>query len=528
MRPLFAVFVYACTNTTKTADPADVPEAAADCDVANSWDEASHGALDAPLTDRVFDPSVVHRLSLTVPAEDYAAMYAELESLTGMAFGAGGGFGGDDGLPEMDTGSMGELLDAMAEACEGLVEGDACAVDLGGFSIDGLCQVTDGALLCVPDESGGFGGVGGEGDLTFLPSDPSYHAVTVEADGQRWCSVGMRFKGNATLISAWQEGVAKLPFRLNFDRYEDEQPALKNQRFFGFKEITFGNGQGDPTLLHEVLANEIFQDRGVPAARNAFYAVSLDAGEGPQYLGLYTAMEDPSDAMMARVFGDGDGNLYKPDGDCATLSCFDEDSFEKKNHEDEADWSDVEALVAALGDDRSDAEAWRAGLEATVDVRGFLAWLAVNTAIQNWDAYGGMAHNYYLYGVPDEGGRLAWIPWDHNLSLSDESMGGLSDPLQASVGDEWPMIRRVLDDPSYAETYRLLLADALQGAYEVSAFDARAAELAELVRPYLFGADGEVAPSTFLSSEADWDAALDAMRAHVQARHEEIEAALAE
>ena len=269
-----------------------------------------------------------------------------------------------------------------------------------GTSMAGTCTAwTDGLLLCFPDDmggdtggdmGGGMGGdMGGEGGLEFLSEEPSYVPVTVEADDQAWCQVGMRFKGNATLSQTWSLGVGKLPFRLDFDELEEDHPEIDGQRFYGFQKLAFGNGQGDATLLREVLASEILADRGVPVARSAFYRITVDAGEGPVYWGLYTATEDPSDAMLDRVFGEDAGNLYKPDGSCANLTCFDEESFEKKSDEGEADWADIEAFVAALNADRSDPAAWRAGLEATLDVQGFLRWLAVNSAMENWDTYGG-------------------------------------------------------------------------------------------------------------------------------------------
>ncbi len=38
-------------------------------------------------------------------------------------------------------------------------------------------------------------------------------------------------------------------------------------------------------MLREVLGNEIFRDRGVPAPRSAFYRIYVDTGSGPEYLG---------------------------------------------------------------------------------------------------------------------------------------------------------------------------------------------------------------------------------------------------
>jgi hypothetical protein len=46
---------------------------------------------------------------------------------------------------------------------------------------------------------------------------------------------------------------------------------------------------------------------------------------------------------------------------------------------------------------------WEKDLEPEFDVDGFLKYLAVNTTIQNWDTYGRMTHNYYLYNDPAMG-----------------------------------------------------------------------------------------------------------------------------
>lgn len=285
---------------------------------------------------------------------------------------------------------------------------------------------------------------------------------------------------------------------------------------------SFGNGFGDGTLIRDVLASEIFESEGVPAARNSFWAVYLDFGEGPQYLGLYTVAEDVSDAFTDRVWGDDDGNLYKPDGDCADLTCFDEDTFEKKSNEDEADYGDIQALLDVLAANRSDGDAWRASLEAVVDVDAYLRWLAVSSALENWDTYGVMEHNYYLYAVPDDG-RFAWIPWDHNLSQMTGFQGS-GDPSLADIDDGWPLIRHVLDEPTYEARYHELLADALTGAYEEEAYEARAEELRAVV------ADAALAEEegyTFLTGAEAWADAYegsDGLYAHAEARRAEVEA----
>ena len=473
----------------------------------------------------VFDRSRVQRVDIQIAASDYAAMYAEMEELTGTAFGAGGGLqggGGQQGEPPAD------VLEAMAGACEGLLEGAACSVQAGPQALAGTCSTwTDGSLVCLPEGApGGGGGGGGEGGgLELLADDPSYVEATVSVDAQSWCGVGMRFKGNSTLSQSWSAGIGKLPFRLNFDYYEDVYPELEDQKFFGFKELSAGSNVMDDTVLRDVLASEVLEDRGVPAAQNSFWKVYVDTGDGPAYWGLYTFAEDPSDAMMDRVFGEDDGNMYKPDGTCASFACFDEASFEKKNNEDEADWSDIIALHATLANTDSDAATWRAELESQIDVEAFLRWLAVNSALENWDAYGLMAHNYYLYSVEGDDGRFQWIPWDHNLSQAN-SMMGETDVMQDSVTDAWPLIRRLLDDPVYAAFYEDQLALAVEGAYAQEAYEARIDTLAALVLPALFGEEGEQEGFSGLTDEATWTEAIAALKAHGVSRRSEVVEAL--
>ncbi len=378
---------------------------------------------------------------------------------------------------------------------------------------------------------GGGGGPGGPGGPGFSDEDPIWVPVTVEHDGNTWTEVGMRYKGNSSLASAYRSGVAKLAFRLTFDKFEDDHPELEDQRFYGFKKMTFSNGFNDPSLIRDKLAADLFRAHGVAAARTAFARVYLDAGDGPTYLGLYAMIEDPSNKLIDTQFADGSGNLYKPDG--THLATFDPAQFEKKTNEDEADFADVEAFVAALNADRTDAAAWRAGLEATFDVAGFLAYLALNQAMMNWDTYGWMTHNFYLYGDPSDGGRLVWIPWDMNESLIDRGDMGpwatADSVLLDEITTQWPLIRYVLDDPTYAAAYRDELAAALAGAFDRDAVLARAQAYHDLIAPYVTGADGEVAPYTFLASPTAFEESitgLAGMDAHVAARNAAVEAAL--
>jgi hypothetical protein len=387
--------------------------------------------------------------------------------------------------------------------------------------------------------SGGGGGPGGGGPGGMSSEEPSFFPVTVQYDELTWWHVGMRYKGNSTLRSAWQRGVKKIPFRLDFDEFEETYEEIDNQRFYGFKKITFSNGYKDDSLIREKLGAEIFRDAGVKAARGAFYRIYFDIGDGngPTYAGLYTMVEDLSNKFLDSQFGDDSGNLYKPDGPAASWSYFSEDNFIKKTHEEEGDWSDIEAAIEALHASANDAEAWRTELESHFNANAYLKLLAVNQTIQNWDTYGSMTHNYYLYGDPDDNGRLLWIPWDLNeCMLSSRGGPGGSDGFSGGsilldeVGDNWPVIRYLLDDPVYAARYYEELAALLDGAFAVEKVHTRMQELHDLISPWVVGEHGESSPYTSLANSEAFVNSLtsgdNALIPHVESRHSVVEEAL--
>ena len=83
---------------------------------------------------------------------------------------------------------------------------------------------------------------------------------------------------------------------------------------------------------------------------------------------------------------------------------------------------------------------WRTNLESIFNIPVFLKYLAVNGIIQNWDTYGNMPHNFYLYNDPDNN-KLTWIPWDHNEALQEGNMqGALNLDFSDLNSNSWPLI----------------------------------------------------------------------------------------
>ena len=294
--------------------------------------------------------------------------------------------------------------------------------------------------------SGGGGGGGGFSDQT-----PQYFAADFYFNGLQWFEVGVRYKGNSSLRA--RNG--KLPFRFKFDEFEDTYPEINNQRFYGFKELTLSSAYKDESLMREKTACDIFRHFGVPAVRTAFYEVYVDMGTGSyQYFGLYTMTEVVFDSFLTDYFGSETGNCYKPDGDGAKFSTsgWSLTDFEKKTNE-ATGRDDITAMYNALhaSTRTTNPAAWKAGLEATFDVDGFLKYLAANQVLQNWDTYGVMTHNYYLYNDPAMG-KLRWIVWDNNEALTDHRR---SLPLALNTtGTDWPLINYLINNSDYEATYK--------------------------------------------------------------------------
>jgi spore coat protein H len=500
------------------------------------WSEASHGKDAPPAYDVVFAQDKVQRIDLVITPEDWQVMQDDMTSMLG-EFGTGGGGGGapPGGGGGVPPGGGGGFPTELTQACVDKAEGDACTATFNGSTFTSTCARTpDGAqLLCRPTGGPGGGGApgggapgGGAGDL--LPNTPVYVPSTVHFNGKTWSYVGVRMKGNSSLSQTWRSGVGKLPFRLNFDKYEDEHPEIEDQRFYGFKKLSFGNGAADTSLLRDKVTTDIFREFGVPAGHTAFVALYVDHGNGPQYFGLYTLDEDPDEPLLDRNFGGHKGALYEADGTGARWHAFDQESFEIQANEEQG-WAPVEEAIAALNSDRTDAAAWRARLEAKLDVDGFLKWLAVNTVMQNWDAYGAMAHNYYLYADPNEGGRLHWITWDHDRSMGDGMGGRASSLTQDNVDTTWPLIRFLMDDPIYAETYKRYALEVARGPLTPDTLQARLRAAHELIAPYVVGENAEQPGYTFISSPQVFEDSLtgtNGLLNFAARRQAEVEAAL--
>src|SRR5665648_120139 len=417
----------------------------------------------------VFPQDKVNEITITISEENWAAMMADMEENYG------------------EAGSNNQNMP-------------------GAVPPDGPAAPSDRQNLALGAGAAGMGNTGDD------DSNPIWVTATIQFGDDTWEYVGMRFKGNSSLKSSWSSGSFKLPFKLDFDEFESEYPEIENQRFYGFKQLSFSSNFSDSSYLREKVTADIFRDAGVPSAQTTFYAVYLDNGSTIEYMGLYTAVEVIDDTVIETQFTDDSGNVYKPDGRCATLAAgtYDEACYDKETNQDEADYTDLTAMVEILNSDLrlSDSATWRAELENILNVNEFINYLAVNTLVQNWDTYGVMTHNYYLYTDP-ESGQVNWIPWDNNMSLQSSPggnggaapagrNGGAANPQRPGgqgqsapsisldeIGENWPMIRNLLDDEVYAQDYALAVENVITTVFTLEKMSAVYDNYADLIKAYV-------------------------------------------
>ncbi|MFK8103129.1 MAG: CotH kinase family protein [Saprospiraceae bacterium] len=381
-----------------------------------------------------------------------------------------------------------------------------------------------GMLDDMENTYGEFGAGSGRPGLIETEENPIFVPGDVYYQGKQWYRVGLRFKGNSSLQSSWQSGILKLSFKMDFDEFEDEYPQIDNQRFYGFKKFSLKNNYADASMMREKVGNDIFRKAGIASSHAAFYTLYIDHGDGPAYFGLYTLVEEVDNTVIKTQFSNDDGNVYKPDGTGASFAAgtFSQSEFEKKTNEDEADWSDIKNLFTALHADTrtTNPSVWRNELEAVFDTETFLKYLAVNTTIQNWDTYGRMTHNYYLYNNPANN-LLTWIPWDNNEAFQTGKNGGsLALDFSDLSASSWPLIGYLYADPVYRARYDALLLEVINGPFNPNTMAALYTTYAALIEPF---ATTERSCATFLSSPASFQVAVAALRSHVEARGMAVE-----
>ena len=298
---------------------------------------------------------------------------------------------------------------------------------------------------------------------------------TVTVDGETHTDVGVRKKG---FIGSQSD--TKPALKLRFDKYTD------GQSLGGVMErMTLNNSIQDPSMVNTCLSYRVFSAAGSPAPRCNFATVSVNGKD----LGLYVHVEELKAPFLARHFDSTEGNLYE--GTVSDFTPTYRGTIEKKTNEDAADWSDIDAVVAAL-QDPSDA-----GLEALgeiVDLDRFLSFWATEVLVGHWDGYAGDRNNYQFYREPD--GRFVFIPWgpDDTFHLKDDPnpFDNISKP-PPSVLALTAIPNRLYNDPDWRVEYVARLKEILDTIWDEAELLAAVDEMAAIVQRHALPEDREAA-----------------------------------
>jgi len=153
-----------------------------------------------------------------------------------------------------------------------------------------------------------------------ISANPMWVRADISFNGRTWNDVGLRYKGNSTLSRSWFSAAKKMPFKFDFDEFEDDVPEIKNQRFYGFKQLSLSNNIGDASYMRDAASYNIMQGMDLAAPKTAWYEVYLDHGQGSESLGIYTMIEVIDDTVIETFYGSDKGNIYEADGPGASLS----------------------------------------------------------------------------------------------------------------------------------------------------------------------------------------------------------------
>ncbi|MFN0034198.1 MAG: CotH kinase family protein [Saprospiraceae bacterium] len=288
--------------------------------------------------------------------------------------------------------------------------------------------------------------------------------ATAWVNGQRFDSVGVRYKGNSSYFRTRNETIKKLPFNIKLD-FKKKGQTLKGDQ----NTIKLSNAFLDPSFVREPVAYEVIR-KYMPASQCNFSKLYLNG----KYWGVYVNSESVDVNFIKKHFGVTNGYIIKcdpdnwkkvrsqtgcPKGENASLTylsdnagCY--DAFYETDNP--AAWKVLINLIKTLNKTPDK-------IETVLDVDQTLWMLALNNALVNLDSYNGsLSHNYYLWA--DSTGVCHPIIWDLNMAfggwrrdfsfqeMPDEQLIQYS-PLAEFENTRRPLISKLLKNPLYRKTY---------------------------------------------------------------------------
>jgi spore coat protein H len=319
----------------------------------------------------------------------------------------------------------------------------------------------------------------------YMGVDHQYGKATVTIGDDTIEEVGVRYKGNGTFLEGHSSG--KFSYKIDFNEYRDEQ------EYRGLTKVNLNSCVSDPSMLREALSLEFFKAAGIPRPRTAWAKVYLTVTgqKEREYRGLYEIIEQVDKRFLKSRFGSADGLLIKP----STFGAFrylGEDWEEYKQgyypKTDGTEQQQQRMIEFARLVHRSDETEFAEQIEEYLDVDQFLNYLAVNVILSNLDSFLGGSQNYYAYLDP-ESNKILMLPWDLDHSFGTLPLVGKPDSRRnlsiyhPQVGNDHPLVERILAIPQYKEAYLLRIQQLMDGPFGQEKMRQQIEEAGKFLRP---------------------------------------------
>lgn len=302
--------------------------------------------------------------------------------------------------------------------------------------------------------------------LDALRKDPKEYVKGTVREGERtFETVGVRFKGEGA-----ETGGGERPgFTLKFNEF------ITDQAFHGQKKITLDPLGPDPTLMTELLANDLFRTAGVPAPRSAFARIDFNGKD----CGVYLLTEGINRDFLARHFDKTKGNFYE--GTRRDINGkLDKDSGDEGNTQ-----ADVARLVAAA-QEADPAARWKQ-LEQVLDLDGFLSFAALEVMVGHTNGYCLATNKYRLYHDP-AADQMVFIP--HGIEVV---FGNPTSPVLPEM--RGMVARAVLGHPQGRQKYLERMSKLLATDFKAERLHARIDQVAAKLRPAIATMHSNAGPS---------------------------------
>lgn len=333
--------------------------------------------------------------------------------------------------------------------------------------------------------------------------------------------VGLKTKGNYSLLTVWQSNSDRFSFAINVGKYVKKNKGYSDtQNFYGLKKFSLNNVTGDATYLKEYLAYKLFRELGIPAPECSLVKLNING----KYWGVYSMIENIDSPMYKSKTGFSDVDFYKPEKKGGSLvyssefdpylngskdfdlSTYDQNGNVLSGYTGLWDHQETGTTIEDYLDEMASAKtqeeidkakktgekvkkgmkglltwmkklnqlnqtsnantaSYEAAVEEILDVDAVLKYFAGNTFVAMLDGYQSEEPHNYCIGYHD--GKVFVVPWDYNYSFGVFNLYSASDYINFNIDkpvtkvniQERPLLNVLLKNDKYRARYEKFLLD---------------------------------------------------------------------